>query len=332
MQRPVRLAAGLWLVFGAATIIYILEGLNDQTQWLTRAPQIWMQFPGFMIVALFWMFTRALVQDDYRPASLDWGLMVLNAAMFVPICIFPSAASAIFKIAHLLLSLILIGDAMRIAITGLGDDLVESRRRTVRTLIVIIPVIGVVIAGFVVLETLNLDAPPVLLSGIMLVTLTAFTAAMSSLREDLISTSRKPRKTEESALPPADRIEIARLQKLMQDGVYLEPNLSIGALAARMNVPEHRLRRLINNHLGHRNFASFINDHRIDEARRRLADTGTAREQITGIAFDLGFASLAPFNRAFRERAGVSPTEYRAKALENALHASAVKPSGKLHS
>jgi AraC-like DNA-binding protein len=77
----------------------------------------------------------------------------------------------------------------------------------------------------------------------------------------------------------------------------------------------HLLRRLINKGLGYRNFAAFLNDHRITEARQRLADPKQAREQISAIAFGLGYASLAPFNRAFRELTGVTPTDYRAQAL-----------------
>ena len=101
----------------------------------------------------------------------------------------------------------------------------------------------------------------------------------------------------------------------MNEGIYLNSGLTIGELANRMNMPEHRLRRLINKGLGYRNFAAFINDHRIEEARRRLSEPETAREQITSLAFDLGYSSLAPFNRAFRERMGMSPSQYREKAL-----------------
>jgi AraC-like DNA-binding protein len=48
----------------------------------------------------------------------------------------------------------------------------------------------------------------------------------------------------------------------------------------------------------------------------RLADPKEARISISTIAFDIGFASLGPFNRAFREEAGVSPSEWRRKALD----------------
>ena len=57
----------------------------------------------------------------------------------------------------------------------------------------------------------------------------------------------------------------------------------------------------------------------IEEAKRRLADPKMAREQIVSHAFSLGYASLAPFNRAFRERVGISPTEYREQVLSDAV-------------
>ena len=57
--------------------------------------------------------------------------------------------------------------------------------------------------------------------------------------------------------------------------------------------------------------------HRIAAAKTRLADPGEARVSISTIAYDIGFASLGPFNRAFKEEAGVSPSEWRRKMLED---------------
>ena len=73
----------------------------------------------------------------------------------------------------------------------------------------------------------------------------------------------------------------------------------------------HRLRRLINGVLGHRNFADYVNGRRIEAAKVALASPDLALKSISTIAYDLGFASLGPFNRAFRAAAGVTPTEWR---------------------
>lgn len=320
--RPLRpvIVLGIIFVFSAAT--YAVKGMPGLASVTGHAAYLALEFPGFILVVFFWMFVRALVLDNYRPGWIDAAAVVFNAATFVPVCIIFSALSGPTKMAHLLVSMLLIGDALRVTLLTRKDDLVESRRSVAKAMMYIIPFIGMVIAAFVLLETMHLTSavPPVLQSAVMLFSILVFSSAVSTLREELVA-PQKPVTVpvDETKLSPADRLDLARLRTLMEHGVYLEPNLTIGSLSAKMNMPEHRLRKLINNHLGHRNFAGFINDQRIEEAKRRLGDGNLAREQITGLAFDLGFASLAPFNRAFRDRVGMSPSEYRTKALTLAI-------------
>ena len=112
------------------------------------------------------------------------------------------------------------------------------------------------------------------------------------------------------------KADLDRLECLMaKDQVWKEEGLTIASLALRARIPETQLRRLINDCLGYRNFPSYVNAHRIAAAKTRLSDPGEARVSISTIAYDIGFASLGPFNRAFKEEAGVSPSEWRRKAL-----------------
>ena len=71
------------------------------------------------------------------------------------------------------------------------------------------------------------------------------------------------------------------------------------------------MRRLINDHLGWRNFAAYVNAYRIAAAKAQLTDPGQAHKTVSSIAFDLGFGSLGPFNRAFKEATGLTPTQWR---------------------
>lgn len=105
---------------------------------------------------------------------------------------------------------------------------------------------------------------------------------------------------------------IDRLDALVAQGVWRREGLSIRALADELAVPEHRRRKAINRELGYRNFSSFINGHRIDAANLVLADPTQARVTILEVAYDTGFASLGPFNKAFRAQTGQSPREFRA--------------------
>jgi AraC-like DNA-binding protein len=102
------------------------------------------------------------------------------------------------------------------------------------------------------------------------------------------------------------------------DKLYREHGLGIGDLAAKLGVPEHQLRALINKGLGYRNFAAFLNQYRLAEAKAALADPEQARTPILTIAMDVGYASLATFNRAFKSEEATTPSQYRAEALAKA--------------
>jgi AraC-like DNA-binding protein len=114
------------------------------------------------------------------------------------------------------------------------------------------------------------------------------------------------------ATDTADQKLVDALMRLMADErIYRHDNVTIGSLAARLSVPEYRLRRLINQKLGYRNFNVFLNNHRIEEAKAALADPTQAEVPVITIAMDAGFQSLGPFNRAFKATTGVTPSEYR---------------------
>ncbi|MCB1643480.1 MAG: helix-turn-helix transcriptional regulator [Xanthomonadales bacterium] len=102
------------------------------------------------------------------------------------------------------------------------------------------------------------------------------------------------------------------LQALLeQQEIYRDPGLNLAGLARALAIPEYRARQLINGELGYRNFNVFMNDYRSRAAARALADPALAHLPILTIAMDVGYASLAPFNRAFRERFQMTPSEYR---------------------
>ena len=121
-----------------------------------------------------------------------------------------------------------------------------------------------------------------------------------------------------------DTVLIGRIKQAMASEIWREESLTIGALASRLSVPEHRLRRTINQGLGYRNFSSFINRARIEAACANLNDPNKINITILEIAYDIGFASIGPFNRAFRAEKGCSPTEYR-----RMLHSNTIADSGK---
>jgi AraC-like DNA-binding protein len=109
---------------------------------------------------------------------------------------------------------------------------------------------------------------------------------------------------------------LRRLQQLMTiERAYRREGLTIGLLSAELGVPEYRLRQLINEGLGYRNFNAFLNHYRIEEAKAALADPEQKEVPVLTIAMDTGFQSVGPFNRAFKSVTDLTPTEFRRIAL-----------------
>lgn len=106
-----------------------------------------------------------------------------------------------------------------------------------------------------------------------------------------------------------------RLSALIDDGIFLDPDLTFAAFVQHMSAPERNVRKLVNHQLGFDHFRAFLNHYRLAEARRRLADPRRSEEKIIAIALDSGFASLPSFNRVFRAAEGCSPGQYREAAL-----------------
>ena len=134
--------------------------------------------------------------------------------------------------------------------------------------------------------------------------------------------------------PVIDQALLRRLEQLMVvDRAYRREGLTIGVLSAQLDVPEYRLRQLINEGLGHRNFNAFLNRYRIEEAKSALADPEQREVPVLTIAMDAGFQSIGPFNRTFKAATDLTPTEFRRLAVaKNAAmprQASAVAGIGK---
>lgn len=103
-----------------------------------------------------------------------------------------------------------------------------------------------------------------------------------------------------------------RLRRLMaEEAVYTRPSLKVADLARSLGEAEYKVTQCITGSLGFRNFNQMANHFRVEEAKQRLADPSLIHLPILTIAFDCGFASIGPFNRAFKAQTGLTPMEFR---------------------
>ncbi len=99
-----------------------------------------------------------------------------------------------------------------------------------------------------------------------------------------------------------------KIESLVRDQKqYREMGFSREKLASHVAASEHQVSKVINR-LSGKNFNRYVNHYRVEEAKERLLKEPTT---ITVIAFEVGFNSIASFNRVFKEETGVSPTEFR---------------------
>jgi AraC-like DNA-binding protein len=294
---------------------------------------------GLLLLALssancvvFWLWARAAFDDDFvlRP----WH-GVLWAAVAVAQWLDASGItrSAALEVAiERTLSFTVLGLALlAVAQTLLTwrADMVQGRRRL--RLVVLIGVSAQIVLNSYV-SFLQQPSPPTFSMASVANAFALFTLVGLSAWNLLEAGTRKgsillpatnvplgePAKASGDQGKPA-AIEPALLRRLEQlmtvERIYRRERLTIGLLSAELGVPEYRLRQLINEGLGYRNFNAFLNHYRIGEAKAALVDPEQVEVPVLTIAMDTGFQSIGPFNRAFKAATDLTPTEFRRLAM-----------------
>ena len=103
---------------------------------------------------------------------------------------------------------------------------------------------------------------------------------------------------------------------MMSHKPYLEPNMTLDRLAARLDVSPKLLSATINRKLN-QNFFELVRHYRIEEAKAQLIDAQHRNRSISDIMKDCGFNSKSVFNQAFKQAIGVTPSRYRQQHLGN---------------
>lgn len=279
-------------------------------------------------IAVFWLFSRALFDDDFRWRTWHVLPCALLAALPLLICFVLAPArspwvevvSAGIGVASVVFAALAVGQS----IATWHADLVEGRRR-VRMFLVGGGAVYAALVTFARFGTLpgagsewnNLLDAAGLAFIVVVVLWNRFQLKRWTLPEPEAVPSPLPIAESEQAPedpppdPADDRWIAAILSQMTVERAYKRESLTIGALARQLGLQEYKLRRLINQRLGYRNFNAFLNHYRITDAKRRLADPAQADVPVLTIAIDVGFQSLGPFNRAFKSDTGVTPSEFR---------------------
>ncbi|CAN5220955.1 AraC family transcriptional regulator [soil metagenome] len=270
---------------------------------------------------LLWLFVVVIFEDQkitpltLLPAATTAGLGLYGTLTYC------SVDHPVWLIRDLV-SIAMAAHALLIIAQGWRGDLVEARRKLRGPFLA-------VVSGFVIIQT-AIDAAERMgvvmtwhniVNAVAMALLTLYGAyVFLEGRSGVFGVSEAQAEAQATEpLAAADAATLSRLMAFMDESEgWRREGLTIGAVADAVGTPEHRLRRLINDHLGHRNFADFVNSRRIEAAKRALVEPEKARTTIAAVAFELGFSSLGPFNRAFKQATGISPREWRRQTLGTA--------------
>jgi len=298
-----------------------------------NVPRLW-QAPlvGISVgnAVLFWVFAQALFDDDFawRPAHVAaWaaaaGISAFNCAVLVGSgSILAPLTMGVQRAIPLVFAVL----AALAAASHWRADLVEGRR-WLRAFIV---VTGVVYS--IAMLAVRLGSPLGRLTGVsatidvaavlVIVGVMAWRLLRLADADLFVRPAAQPAAGPRAANrapaapdPAEDRLAETLQRVMASERPYRTEELTVARLAARLQVPEYRLRRLINQRLGHRNFNAFVNGFRLDDARAALADPTQREMPVLTIALDAGFQSIGPFNRAFKAATGLTPTEFRRQQL-----------------
>ena len=106
-------------------------------------------------------------------------------------------------------------------------------------------------------------------------------------------------------------VRAARLRSIKVDigHRFCEPTLSIGSIAIRHGISSRYVRKLFQDE--QTTFSDFVLLMRLERSRQLLRSPARAVSTIASIAHACGFNDLSYFNRTFRRRYGLTPSDFR---------------------
>lgn len=327
---PKAASARVFGVMAVFVVFYLLNGMTSSNV----TPELRLDLSSISLLVttttsaicgLFMIYCFLIFQEQQKfpitlgvafalQVSLDLVLALLNLGADQGL----TGGSALLATSMDILQLVFVGFAIYWTLKGWRADLVEDRR-IFRWFI--IGVQGVLIFLVVFLENFlipggsasNASVQAAIVFIIATLTLGMLLAAMHF---DFVSLSQAIRKVAELTEQPETEgtrtFDVDTFNEVFRAGqLYREAGLTISMLAKKLNIPEYRLRSFIHKQLGFRNFNAMLHEYRIEDASQALSEQENQNLPVLTIALSVGYQSITPFNNAFRQIKGVTPSEYR---------------------
>ncbi|MEM0986339.1 MAG: AraC family transcriptional regulator [Pseudomonadota bacterium] len=295
-----------WALFSVSIAAFVLH-----QSFLFDVPilGVLLTLVGLIPCGWAWMFARALFREGAHRDLWPW----LIIATFYASCVvlyFDGSGSQSGALGYLRQIQGLMASAMLImtfveTIDGIRRDQAHRKFR----LIVAIGFLSTMAASLVVDLPEFAAVQDQTRTALATIALCGATAAFQHRRR--ILTARANEAAEATAARARPEIAKRLTALLEQDRVFLDPDLKVADIAQRLRQPDYKVTQCITGDLGYGNFNQMINAYRVDEAEALLVDPALSGQSILDVAMACGFGSLGPFNRAFKAKTGMTPSQFK---------------------
>jgi len=123
---------------------------------------------------------------------------------------------------------------------------------------------------------------------------------------------KKDQKYQASRISAGDgqRYKIKLMEVMQEEDLYLDADLTLPILAEAAGLTAHQASQVLNGQMN-QNFFSFVNNYRIDLAKRLLTDPDTKGMPVVELAVEVGFKSKSSFYDAFKRTTSMTPTQFK---------------------
>ena len=306
------LTAPLPFLFGPLLWWYIREICSDT---LNVPKRLYLHFvPYFLEIAILTITLFSLTSDEYK--QFIYKVFSGDPPLWLPV---RNTLKVLSNVIYIVLS-------SRLAFGKRVCKLSQAKRIWIRSL-VIIPSSVLVAFSYVAIvpnatkRLMEGTTTPFLILSVTMAILIYSIALLLLITPDMSQLSGKLRGIENIQLCSESECEylVSLVEKRLAEGAFRNPDISLTDLAAEFNVHPNRLSYAIN-HYKNMSFRALLNEERLNYFSESIRSGDFQEHSILHIAFEAGFPSKSTFNRVFKEKMGVPPSEYAKSFFINGSH------------
>ena len=109
----------------------------------------------------------------------------------------------------------------------------------------------------------------------------------------------------------AENLKFKIPEMMEEDKPFLDPDLTLARFSAALKASPAAVSGIINREF-HCNFSDYVNQYRVNEAKKLLKDPSYQHYKLEAIGTEAGFSNKVSFNRVFKKHTGSTPSQLKA--------------------